>query len=305
MKRSITVREFARLTTAQVESSLDQATLTNSAFDWLCGEHARLRSSGADLIQLSDRRSLRLDNYVGVIESPCGTQIEVLPKTLDTAEDVPRARRQLRQMLARALDIPSRELTPADIDTFDGPLTEWVATRFLQGLDRLIKRGIRFEYQRVEEEQRFQRGRLDIVRQLRQPPDRRHLFQIQHDVFEPDRPENRLLRSALEMVRTFAQSPANWRLAHELASYLAPVPLSTSISQDFRCWRTGRLMAHYGPIKPWCSLILNEQTPLSMIGRWRGPSLLFPMEKLFERYVAGCLRNSLLPDAQLTCTARD
>jgi 5-methylcytosine-specific restriction enzyme subunit McrC len=301
----VIVREFACLTTSPIENGLDQATLTPSAFDWLCEERVKLRKDEAEPIRFADRRSLRLDSYVGVIQTPCGTRIEVLPKILDGNEEVPRLRRILRKMLASALDLTARELPAADIDVFDGPLTEWVAARFLASLDRLIKRGLRFEYQRVEEEQPFLRGRLDVARQLRQPPGKRHLFRIQHDVFEPDRPENRLLHSALDQVRRFTRSPANWRLAHELASYLAPVPFSGNIAQDFSCWRDERLMAHYRAVRPWCALILNEQVPLSMIGTLHGPSFLFPMEKLFERYVAGQLRKVLLPGARLTCTARE
>ena len=90
---------------------------------------------------------------------------------------------------------------------------------------------------------------------------------------------------------------ANWRLAHELALYLSPVPSSANIAADFRCWRDDRLMTHYRPIRPWCTLILNEQSPRSIVGDWHGPSLLFPMELLFERYVEVCLRRRLPPSA--------
>jgi 5-methylcytosine-specific restriction enzyme subunit McrC len=58
-------------------------------------------------------------------------------------------------------------------------------------------------------------------------------------------------------------------------------------------------MAHYQAIKPWCELILNQQIPIAVSGEWRGMSLLFPMEKLFENYVEGWLRQQLLPVAQL------
>jgi 5-methylcytosine-specific restriction enzyme subunit McrC len=49
-------------------------------------------------------------------------------------------------------------------------------------------------------------------------------------------------------------------------------------------------MAHYAPLRPWCELILYRQMPYSLVGVWRGVSLLFPMEKLFERFVAAWLR---------------
>ena len=43
-------------------------------------------------------------------------------------------------------------------------------------------------------------------------------------------------------------------------------------------------------------LILNEQSPRSIVGDWHGPSLLFPMELLFERYVEVRLRRRLPPN---------
>ncbi len=58
-------------------------------------------------------------------------------------------------------------------------------------------------------------------------------------------------------------------------------------------------MAHYQAVKPWCELILGGDMPTSVVGTWKGISLLFPMEKLFERYVGQCLRRSLRSDASL------
>ncbi len=303
--QSIVVREFARLTTAPVPAaSLDVAQVSATAFDWLCSESARLQRAGAQLVQLDDRRSLRLDNYVGVIETPCGTRVEILPKSADDANDAAASRRLLRLMLERCLDLPMRETAPTDIQTFDAPLTEWVMRQFLHQLQRLVKRGVRFDYHAVQEEQRFLRGRLDIMRQLRQPPGRGHLFQIEHDIFDADRPENRLLRSALDRVCRLTRDAGNWRLSHELATYLAPVPASRDTAADFRRWRNDRLLAHYQPVRPWCALILGNETPLSLVGTWHGCSLLFPMEKLFERYVEACLRRTLPAGTTLQAAAR-
>lgn len=305
MRAPIVVKEYARLTTSPVEGfSLDRACVPESAFDWLCGESARLQKNGAALVQTEDRCWLRLDSYVGVIETPCGTRIEILPKTANCGEeDAPAARRLLRKMLARCLNLPVRETSPTDIQTFDSPLTEWVMRQFLRALDALVKRGLRFDYHSVGEEQRFLRGRLDVSRQLRQPPGRDHIFQIEHDVFDANRPENRLLCSALDRVCRMTRDAGNWRLSHELASFLAPVPRSGNFKDDFCRWRSDRLLAHYRPARPWCSLILSEQTPLSVLGEWRGTSLLFPMERLFERYVGVCLRGTLPADVSLTPTA--
>ena len=58
-------------------------------------------------------------------------------------------------------------------------------------------------------------------------------------------------------------------------------------------------MAHYQEVKPWCELILSRQTPTALAGDWEGITLLFPMERLFERYVEACLRKALSNEARL------
>lgn len=283
---------------------MDEQQISESAFDWLCRESARLENTGARLVQLGSTRWLRLDNYVGVIETPCNTRIEILPKTTDGDESVFAARKLLCKMLARCLDLPDRTLSNASITAFDAPITEWVIAEFLRSLQSLIKRGVRFDYHNVQEEQRFLRGRLEISRQLRQPPSRQHVFQIEHDVFDADRPENRLLRSALDRVCRTTRESSNWRLSRELASIFSGVPSSSNVSGDFRRWHDDRLLAHYKAVRPWTALILSEQTPLTTLGKWHGTSLLFPMEKIFERYVESCLRRELPSDVSIRTQPR-
>ncbi|MBX8499872.1 McrC family protein [Pseudomonas lijiangensis] len=300
MKTTLTVREYARLTTSHVlNPSLDRAQVSASAFDWLCEQSSKFSKVGAALVQIEDRRWLKLDNYVGVLETPCGTRIEILPKHFDKGDCIQQSRALLRRMIQKSLNLPTREVGVTALQRFDAPLTEWVMGSFLETLDHLIKRGLRFDYQRVEEEQRYLRGQLNTARQMRQPPGRQHHFQIRHDIFLPDRPENRLLKTALDIVCKTTQDPSNWRLSHELRSMLLEVSPSRDTIADFKQWRNDRLMAHYQPVKPWCELIIQQQTPLAILGEWKGMSLLFPMEKLFERYVAACLRDSLPSDATL------
>jgi 5-methylcytosine-specific restriction enzyme subunit McrC len=293
--KPVVVREYARLTTDPVETTLDQATVSPSAFEWLCNLAAGFGRSGASLLQVENRRWLRLDSYVGIVETPCGTLLEILPKHTDGADDTTASssRDLLVKMLSEFLDLPVRTTDKTDIQTFRHTLLEWVMKQFILSLDHLVKRGLRFDYRRVEEEQRYLRGQLEINKQMRQPPGREHIFNIRHDVFLADRPENRLLKSALIRVCRSTQQPDTWRLSHELVGLLAEIPDSKDIQSDFRQWRNDRLMAHYQPVRPWCELVLGQHMPLAMCGKTHGISLLFPMEKLFERYVESRLRKQL------------
>ncbi|MEV3813651.1 McrC family protein [Aeromonas allosaccharophila] len=312
MSSHVVVREYAKLTCKPLEmSSLDQACISEQAFDWLCQLGESFRKQGASLLQLEGRQWLRLDSYVGVLESPCGQIIEILPKNYDHQPGVDdeigtirRTRSWLRKMLASASNLPTREVGEAGLKLGDAPLSEWVMGRFLDELEHLVKHGLRFDYVRVEEEAPFLRGQLDMGRQLRQPPGRQHKFQICHDQFQPECAEHRLIRRALDIVSKATRNAHNWRLSHELQGMLHELQPSREVEKDFRAWRTDRLMARYQGIKQWCELILQRHMPLALHGQWRGLSLLYPMERLFEAYVASKLKSQLPHGVRLTTQAR-
>lgn len=301
MAGHIVVREYARLTTANVQqTSLDAAYIPESAFTWLCNLVNFSGSSSLPFAQIDGPKSIRLTSYVGVIQTPCGTTVEILPKHTLEPSSIDESRALLYRMLGSALDLRGAESGSANLQLFRTPLHEWVMGQFLLKVEDLIKRGVRFDYLRLEEEQRFQRGQLNMVSNIRQPPGRRHQFHIRHDIFVPDRAENRLIRSALDRIKDATRDPLNWRLARELQGLLHEVPASTSFRQDFLKWRHDRLMAHYSPVRPWCEIILGTYAPMALSGSWSGVSLLFPMEKLFERHVGKWLRENLAANATLT-----
>ncbi len=300
MSSLISLREHARLTTEPVPWSLDQAQIPATAFDWLCQLNARFSQAGASLVQVEDRRWLRLDQYVGVLETPCGTRLEILPKHLEAGDDLRQGRQLLQRLIRTALELPAREAGPARLAAFDQPLAEWLIGQFLEALQQLLQRGLRADYHRQSSLQPVLRGQLELTAQLRQPPGRPLRFQVCHDQFVPDSPENRLLRLALERAGRHARSPDNSRLARQLQQRLAAVPPSRQPEVDFRAWRHDRLHVAYQPLRPWCELILNQQLPLAVAGDWPGLSLLFPMERLFERQVTASLSRQLQPGARLS-----
>jgi 5-methylcytosine-specific restriction enzyme subunit McrC len=307
--RQVTVREYARLGKSDQPTdteSLDRAEVSASAFDYLCELQASFRSSGANLLHIDGAQKLRLDQYVGVIETPCGTRLEILPKHLDDndALTVGKARALLIKMLNCALKLKPREVGMANLALHHQPLHEWLIREFLCAFETLLSKGIRSEYLRTEETQKYLRGQLDIAKHIRQPPTQAHVFPIRHDVFSLNRPENRLLRLALERICRITQEPQNWRLAQELRLLTSEIPASANIQQDFSRWQSGRLLAHYQPIRPWCELVLGQHLPITGHSHWRGMSLLFPMDRLFEAYVADHLKKQLITQATIRTQVR-
>ncbi len=292
------VREFARLTTDAVLPSLDQASIPVTAFHWLA-ENATQGGAGAAFVRLETPRVLRVLNYVGVIDTPCGTRIEILPKHSEESGSVSEARGLLVSMIIEALRLKPRTGTMSQIARFKLPLPEWLAARFLEEASELIRLGLRQAYRQVDARAPFLRGSLDVARQIRSGPGAAHLFNFRHDIFTFDRPENRLLRSAVELVLRSTRSSDSWRAARELSLILNDVPESRDISTDFGQWRTTRLIADYASIRPLCELLLLGRAPFAISGSDRGLSMLFPMERLFEAYVTASLRKAAPNDFRI------
>lgn len=297
---NFTVREYAFISVQYdgcPKSTIEHAYIPEKAFEHLCELSASFSKHGAKVFELAGRKKLKLDQHVGVIETPCGTRIEILPKHVDMKEGdeqkiIQQERRLLQNMLSVSLHLPYREVGAADLSKFKQPLHEWIITQFLKCFERLVQRGLRFDYNRVQEEQKFLRGQLQHAQYMRQPPTKKHIFPIEHDVYEVNRPENRLIKTALEVVCKKTKYASNWKLAQELRLMTGEIPKSLNVKQDFKQWQSGRLLALYAEIKPWTELILGEYMPVSTQGDWRGMSLLFPMEKLFEHYVAHFLKKA-------------
>lgn len=302
----ITVREFATLTTDIVENTLDKARITPSAFNWLCRINTAYKVTHAPAIaDVEDGRHLQLNNYVGVLATPCGTVVEILPKIHSSQGSVVQLRQLVKKMITVANGVTPWTAEEAGLELFDIPVHEWVFSRFLAGISHILKRGVRSDYCRIDSVEPFLRGQLNVHHQMRKLPGQAHNFSISFDELSHNTPENRLISSALARILKATGSADSWSRAHEYHDLFRNVPPSINIEDDIARWRVDRLMAHYLPVKEWCILILRDQMPLSLKGGWEGLSLLYPMEKLYERYVQSALIKQLLPDMHFTAQSAE
>ena len=310
--KNVSIKEYGFLVKGGQDSDLSCSSITESAFNWLLVNGQSVGNSrnglngaeerGRDLIRVkkvANRVALQVINFVGVIETPCGTRIEILPKIISGDFDHDQSRNVLLKMLAAVENLKLEQFHKANLKTIRQPFFEVLIFQFLTKTAKLIKRGLRSSYQRIERESSFLKGQLKTARQIRQRPGRQHFFHVEYDIYTADRAENRLLHSALFQILKWTKSSNNQRLVRELLFVFEDIQKSNDYKSDFRRWSNDRTLAHYRDIKPWCELILNEQSPVSMNGESAGISFLFPMEVLFERYVAKKLKSKLVSPFRL------
>ena len=305
-----TVYEFDALVSASpgVLDATGLRSVPPPVFAWLQAQALQVAERGdAAWLRLTQRRgrpAVQLTRFVGVIRAPDGHQIEVLPKVGKAsdgaeAEVQEQARALLIEMLRclggfRHIQTDSARLLAARM-----PLLEVFIAEFLQSVQYLVKRGLRSDYTAQLGQLPALRGKLHIAAHLRHNLCRRDRFFAAFDEFSPNRPENRLLHAALRRVLTWTASASHQQLARELCFVFSEVPLSEHPATDFQRVRRDRSMVHYETALAWARLILTDASPLTGAGRHLAPSLLFPMEAVFEAFVAKHLARQLAPGLSL------
>ncbi|CAM4063234.1 McrC family protein [Deinococcus marmoris] len=298
----LSVREHDVLVRGEVSAPGERNVTTLGALTFDAVEALVLAPDGAlgpvaTPTRLGRRSALKLSQWVGLIRTPDGTTIEILPKTherpgarqQDPQASLQGSRALLMRMLV-ATDERFRTAPPADLDAARMPLFEVLLRSVLDGIKVALRRGIPHTYVPVSEERSSLRGRLNLPRQVRQPPHRAHRLNVLYDEFLPDRPETRLTRSTVERVARMTRMPATRRLARELLAGLEQVPPSRNIRQDFAAWRLERGHAHFMALEGLCRMVLYELNPLVGGMTARAQAVLFNMNQVYEAYVAHLLR---------------
>ncbi|WP_138146099.1 McrC family protein [Bathymodiolus heckerae thiotrophic gill symbiont] len=304
MMQSLVVREWGEIHLSKSdnkmdeENTIDRIFVNSSAFKSL----AKLAESDDKqyrFLKFKKSTVLKVQNFVGVITTPDGTQIEILPKINKNKDSDEETAKKSRIILTKMLKVVNNlellESTKADVQIKNQPLLEVLITLFLACADEIIKKGIRKDYHRIDEQEKFLKGQLQTHKQLNEPPHKQHLFHIEYDIFSPNRPENRLIHSALLQVLKWSKTNQNQKLAKHCLSLFDGVPHSDNYKNDFAKWSKNRDMNYYKEVLPWLKLVLNQQSPFTLKDKNAGISFLIPMEKLFEKYVAKMLHKKLSP----------
>lgn len=301
---NITVFEYGLLSASDKPAHDSVKAISTAAFDYLkkCCLCDESESRFLKLKIAFGREVLQVQNYAGVVLCPDGTQIEILPKIAKWAADADEAedaRQSLFMMLKALKQFRHLQTEVAGIKTQKMPLLEVFIAQFLQSVNQLIKKGIRSEYVREQSNNTFLKGKLLHSQQLKHNFINQHRFYVEFDNYLTDKPANRVIHSALAIVSKHTQLNKNLKLCQELLFAFNDIPFSKDHKRDFSSITLQRGMVHYDVPLKWARLVLDGLSPQAMSGQHQAYSLLFPMDVLFESFVAQYLSKILPANTQL------
>lgn len=296
------IKEYGYLLNGEKHGcGLNYCGIPESAFTYLLSylQDERKGQAVESFIKLTTHKrqvAIKVQNYVGVVQSPCGAQIEILPKIYSQENhqlSIESVRAQLLKMLRSLRNSPFKQAGRASLYDAKMPLLEIYISQFLALAGELIKRGVRSDYVQVRKSASFLKGRLLVAEQLRRNTHHPERFYTEYQEYQFNRPANRLIKTALELIRQRSSNTHNQRLAREYSFVFDEVPSSLDVMQDFKRVKTDRSMGHYKDVLTWCKVLLKGHGPTTSAGEFNTLTLLYPMERVFEDYVAHCLRNTI------------
>lgn len=313
MGRLFEVREFDRISCNQ-DYEAEYKFLPKEVFKDLKdfiheyssdAEHA----DALDFLRISYRRNvgdiISVNNYVGLIQTRSGYQIQVLPKIdFGNASDTQAVQTKLvfLRMLRSMKDFPSKVFNAANLKIERMTLYEIFINMYLQEVRALVKRGIKSAYVTLEDNLNLFKGKLFINEHLKRNAAHAERFFVCYDEYLLDRAENRLIKATLLRLLGITDSAENQKEIRQLLTAFEMVTPSSNYQKDFSQVVIDRNTKDYDMLMRWSKVFLLNKSFSTFSGGHNARALLFPMEKVFESYVAQQLKKALIDlDWDISC----
>lgn len=246
-----------------------------------------------DFMRISYKRYIgdivTIKNYVGLIQFKNGFQIEVLPK-IDFVSGEDQAHKRTKKIFTKMLcclkDFPAKIFNDAHLQTEKMSLYEVFINMYLQEVQRLLMHGLKHGYDYTEDNLNCYKGKLLVNQHIRANLVHRERFFVAYDEFNANRPENRLIKSTLLKLKKNTSSAENAKMIGQLLISFELVEPSINYVRDFSKVYLNRNNEEYAKLMQWSKVFLVNQSFTTFSGNTITQALLFPMEYVYESYVA-------------------
>lgn len=233
-------------------------------------------------------KTISVTNYVGLIQMNNGYQIQVLPKIDLASEDTNRTetKKVFLRMLRTMKDFPAKVFNTANLQMSKMNLYEIFINMYLQEVRELLKKGIKSDYIQQNDNLNYFKGKLDITNHIKNNLTHKERFFMLYDEFLADRPENKIIKATLEKLGRITNSAENQKEIRQQLTFFENIVASDNYVRDFSRIKIDRTMEAYKSIIEWSKVFLFNKSFTSFSGGTSARALLFPMEKVYESYVA-------------------
>jgi 5-methylcytosine-specific restriction enzyme subunit McrC len=242
------------------------------------------------ILQYSIKRGkeqIQVKNHVGLIQLKDGTQLEILPKITDSKSPT-EAKSLFLKMLRCVVDLPFRKFNFSKILTIQNqPIFEIFISAFINEVESIISIGLSKHFVNQSANQNYLKGKILINENIKQNSFKSEQIFVEFDEFWGDIAQNRIIKKCLEFLYFQSNYSKNQFKIKQLLVYFEDVKTIDNLEKDWVITDTEkRIFRHYQTALDWAKVFLKNQTFSTFSGQSIHYALLFPMEKLFEAYIA-------------------
>ena len=232
-------------------------------------------------------------NYVWIIETKNWTLIEILPK-ISEDENILEIRNIFLRMLKTLKDSPFKNLNEANLKNQKFPILEIFIELFLSELSILVKKWIKKNYVSEMDNLKFVKWKLKIKENISRNMVDHSKFMCEYDEFSDDTMENRLIKTCLLKLSKISSNKKNQQKINLFLHLFSDVWVCKNIDLDLKLVdNLNRLHTYYLPTLKWVKLFLRKESVVNFSWNTLALALLFPMETIFESYVASVFKKRL------------
>jgi 5-methylcytosine-specific restriction enzyme subunit McrC len=259
-------------------------------------EHPLAHEDATNILVLG-RDRIMARQMVGMVSAK-GCSLEILPKVdpdASTGESDDTVRSRLVRMLDVALGLNLEIGAEAAIARQKNTLLEILIDAFATRLLAEVRRGLPRAYRQCEENLPALRGRLDATRQFTRNAVRPDRLACRFDQLDADTPLMRVMAAATVFLARHTRSLGTRRKLDELRHALADIPQVPITRLPWQAVRIDRTNRRWEALFQLARLLLQRdwQATHHAAKAPEGLTLLFPMNDLFEKYIAVLLRRAL------------
>ncbi|RPF55174.1 McrC family protein [Abyssicoccus albus] len=294
MKRLIVLKEFDRI---YIGEKINDVIITNTDIEQL--QNLKIDKSKANVEDFLNpiRKGVQFKNYVGVLKINSGLIVEILPKLYGINSDE-ESKKLVFTMLRDTKHVKSKLFDEIAMDKDNNSMLEIFINMFLDEVEKICKVGLVSEYQKVEENFKFLKGKLLIHKHVKVNKFNYSNFYNEYDDFILDHNLNRLIKATLIYLSKVNVSNNVNRKINNLLPFFEDInarlldinKISPHINRRFEI---------YDKAIEWSKMILNNNTFNTFSGVNSSLAFLFPMERLYEEYVYNKLKYNNIDNIEI------
>lgn len=236
-----------------------------------------------------DGKTARARNYTGFIHFE-DSKIEIYPKIFQNEPGI--SKELMHQHLFYWFSYCKRVKLPfhqSFLDRFEiDELPELIMYLFANQIHEVISIRPYSAYEEVQEALFTPRGRINFDRYVnRMSCANYHIIDCDYEPFVFDNSLNRIIKYCTRLLLSKTRFTATQRILNEIIFMLEDVDDQVCFTQQLHALRIPSIYSDYEEIIQICHMILENQVYSYQEYEMKNWSLLFPMEYIFEDFIAG------------------